>query len=94
MYTSYVSDHLSLPNYSYDYVFITNSYSNRTYSANESTEEGITRTELNNQLQYHYGIATAKLCNLPDSMISYAQSVVSKIHVKTVHCDCSCLHCI
>lgn len=32
------------------------------------------------------------MCNIPSSIISFAQSIVSDIHVKTIHCDSISIH--
>lgn len=67
---------------------ISHRYTNRPYSNGDPSEEWIGHDEMMKQLQCHYGIITAQLCDMPEEVIRYAQSIVSKIKIKTIRCDC------
>ena len=43
--------------------------------------------EFNEEMDRHYGIIAARLCGLPESLVSQAEAIVPSIRVKTLRCD-------
>ena len=44
-------------------------------------------SDIEDQLEHHYGIIAARLCGLPESVVSKAEEIVPSIKVKTLRCD-------
>ncbi|CBK20462.2 uncharacterized protein [Blastocystis hominis] len=52
-----------------------------------SNSQDAVAKEFKDEMDRHYGIIAARLCGLPESLVSQAEAIVPSIRVKTLRCD-------